>query len=155
MYTKKKQLGPTAVPAQPDIHHAFHRLITNSPQSIAFLYGSRFTNAMKEAASNAAVLFNVTAAQAIEELRRLLALKVFARDDQGRKIGATPLMDHMWQASILDIRLYQELLTVFPFFLHYPRPGQQRLITTETLYNRFFSTYPLGSSSSLTRSVET
>lgn len=134
-------------------HHAFNKLMSNSPEGVAFLHGPRFSNAMKEAAiaTNAAVTFNITADQAVEELRRFLALKVFLQDDKAEKLAPSSLVETMWQAAILDTQLHQELQAVLPFFVHH-RPASDaevearkvRLVTMESVYYRFFGRNPLG-----------
>lgn len=140
-------------PANDD--NVFNGLMPNNPQAMAFLHSPRFTNAMKKAATttNATLTFNVTPNQAVEELRRFLALKVFIHDERANKLDPTKLMETMWQAAILDTQLHQELQAVLPFFIHH-RPegasdaegeaGKVRLITMESVYHRFFGGNPLG-----------
>ncbi|CAG8975316.1 hypothetical protein HYALB_00010559 [Hymenoscyphus albidus] len=166
MPTKRKRSGsdvastPTLnhIPEVEDhggIHASFRDLMPNSPQTIAFLHGPRFSDAMNEAATaiNTTGSFNVTPAQAVEELRRFLALKVFIHDDKAEKLSPTPLMIFMWQAAILDTLFHLDLQATLPFFIHY-RPSEfsaaeaearrVRLITMESLYHRFFGAKPLG-----------
>ncbi|CAG8948921.1 hypothetical protein HYFRA_00002048 [Hymenoscyphus fraxineus] len=138
------------------IHASFRDLMPNSPQTIAFLHGPRFSDAMNEAATaiNTTGTMNVTPAQAVEELRRFLALKVFIHDDKAEKLSPTPIMTFMWQAAILNTQFHLDLQASLPFLIHY-RPSEfsaaeaearrVRLITMESLYHRFFGTNPLGS----------
>lgn len=142
MASRQKQEGPTPIP---EIHHAFHQLITDSPQIIAFLYGRHFTTTLKETAENAAEDYGVTPDQAVEEFRRLLALKIFSNDSDGRKIGATPLMNYMWREAFIKQSFYQEIRVALCFDPQYQRANRERVVMTEFLYRQFFNSAPLAS----------
>ncbi len=70
------------------------------------------------AAEQAEVLFGVSAAVAREEFRRFLQLKVSEMDSDATKLCPTPLMDHMWQAVILETELYERLQEQIGMKLH-------------------------------------
>lgn len=46
-----------------------------SANGLAFLHGSRFSDALQEPVQRVAILYNVTPQRAIEDLRRFIALK--------------------------------------------------------------------------------
>ncbi|CAG8984061.1 hypothetical protein HYALB_00003003 [Hymenoscyphus albidus] len=96
-------------------------LMPGNQECVYFLYSSRFSGAMKEAAisTNATILYDITNDQAVEELSRLLALNIHFHDDDGRILSPTPLMDTMWHALILDTRLHLEFQATLPFYVHH------------------------------------
>ena len=70
-------------PATPNIDipevvlNGYQHLIRD-PAAIAFLFDSAFSEALRLPSESAAIKYQVTKEQAIEEFRRLLAFKVFA-----------------------------------------------------------------------------
>ncbi|CAG8962309.1 hypothetical protein HYFRA_00005364 [Hymenoscyphus fraxineus] len=101
-------------------------LMSGNQECVYFLHSSRFSDAMKEAAisTHATILYHVTSNQAVEELRRLLALKIHFHDDDGRYLSPTPLMDIMWHALILDTRLDLQFQATLPFYVHHRPRGE-------------------------------
>ncbi|PMD45493.1 hypothetical protein L207DRAFT_629947 [Hyaloscypha variabilis F] len=140
----------TSVPD--DLLQAYRHLLPKSREGIAFLFSSTFSDALQAPAERAATLHEVTREQAIEELRRLLAIKVFTVDEDATKISPTPLMDEMWHAAILDTKLYAMVQSAFGLHLHHRPSGacdqeselrKKRLVATKAMYSAFFSTNPL------------
>jgi hypothetical protein len=86
----------------------YQQLLLRSPEGITFLFSTRFSNDLQVAASQLSVDYNVTADQAIEELRRLPAIKAFTEDHNADKISPTTLM-------------VQFLILSPPRLLHEPR----------------------------------
>jgi len=84
-----KRICPASEPSFP--HTAYNVLLSGHPEGIAFLFSPRFSNALYGSAGRLAVEYNITSDQAIEELRRLLAIKVSAEDNNAEKISPTPL----------------------------------------------------------------
>lgn len=78
------------------VHPAFAKLMPDSPDGIQFLFGQRFYDAMRQEFFDRRFGFQyqVTSSLAIEELRRLIALKVYSKDE-AKFISPTPLMDEM------------------------------------------------------------
>jgi hypothetical protein len=79
----------TSVPD--DLLQVYRHLLPKSREGIAFLFSSTFSDALQAPAERAATLHEVTREQAVEELRRLLAIKVFTVDEDATKISPTPL----------------------------------------------------------------
>jgi hypothetical protein len=65
--------------------------LRQAPEGITLLFSTRFSTATQAAASSAVSEYHVTKAQAIEELRRLLAIKAFTADNSAEKISSNPL----------------------------------------------------------------
>jgi len=57
--------------------------------------------------------------QVLMELPRFLLLKIYFADWECTKISPSPIMNRLWQASILDTRLYQSLLVQLGERIHY------------------------------------
>ena len=84
----------TSNPVALDLSYApqgYHQLLHGRPQAIAFLFGDIFANTLLVAVDEVATKYQVDWLSAIEEFRRLLALKVFAEDHDAQKISPTPL----------------------------------------------------------------
>jgi len=60
-----------------------------------------------------------SADQVLMELPRFLLLKIYFADWECTKISPSPIMNRLWQASILDTRLYQSLLLQLGERIHY------------------------------------
>ena len=75
------------------------------------------------ASNEAAALFNVTPADAIQEFHRLMELKVLTRDRDATMISPTELMDHMWHAAILNTKLYERLQQQMGMKIHHEPSG--------------------------------
>ena len=60
-----------------------------------------------------------SADQVLMELPRFLLLKIYFADWECTKISPSPIMNRLWQASILDTRLYQSLLVQLGERIHY------------------------------------
>ncbi|RDW84380.1 hypothetical protein BP6252_01970 [Coleophoma cylindrospora] len=137
------------------IHPVYKTLLAHAPNSIEFLFSTRLYDVLKESASQDRITrtFNVTIERAVEELRRLLAIKTFMRDHDADKTSPTPLMRHMWHTAILDTRLYSDLQKALECVLH-NRLGvasdadaevrKLRLETMKALYTAYFSETPVG-----------
>jgi hypothetical protein len=76
---------------------------------------------LEGACKTAAMKFECTPERALVEWKRLLELKIFARDTDGLKIKPTPLMEFMWRAAVLDTKMYEELQRHIFTHLHRPR----------------------------------
>ncbi|RDW60196.1 hypothetical protein BP5796_11802 [Coleophoma crateriformis] len=147
------------------IHPVYKTLLAHAPNGINFLFSTQLYDMLKGTASqdHIARIYNVTIERAVEELRRLLAIKTFMRDYDADKISPTPLMDHMWHATILDTRLYSDLQKALECVLHH-RPGgasyaeaearKLRLKTMKALYTAYFSEIPIGLPTATCKSPE-
>lgn len=69
----------------------YQRFLPNNLEGIGFLFGQRLSDAIQVPAERVADEYNITKEDAIEELRRLLAIKTFTNDNDGIKISPTPL----------------------------------------------------------------
>ncbi|CZR60727.1 uncharacterized protein PAC_10623 [Phialocephala subalpina] len=130
----------------------YQQMLPNNSEGIAFLFGSRFSDALRVPAERVAIQYHVTKDDAIEELRRLLVIKAFTADEDATKISPTPLMDELWHAAILDTRLYADLQDALGVVLHHRPSGAseqetelraKRLTAMKAMYSAFFSTDPL------------
>jgi len=70
---------------------AYQHLLIRNPDGIAFLFSSQFSEAIQAIAKNVAAEYHISSEDAIEELRRLLAIKTFTVDEDATKISPTPL----------------------------------------------------------------
>jgi hypothetical protein len=69
-------------------------MLPENPEGIAFLFGTRFSEALQVPAMRVAIQYQITKEDAIEELRRLLIIKAFTADIDANKISPTPLSTH-------------------------------------------------------------
>ncbi|KUJ11530.1 ubiquitin-domain-containing protein [Mollisia scopiformis] len=161
-----------ASPAATVVPPIYRQIVLNKAEAVAFLFGSRFSDALQVPAERAAMLYRTTGALAIEEFRRLLAIKMFTVDTDADKISPTPLsqsssedypahfmltcetVDEVWHAAILDTKFYAELQSALGVVLHHRPSGasneesvsrQQRLTAMRALYRAFFSADPIAS----------
>jgi len=144
-------------------------MLPKHADGIAFLFGSAFSEALQAPAERAAVLFQVTEEEAIEEFRRLLAIKTFKVDEDATNISPTPLsmyeqrqvseyvlnlqiVDELWHAAILNTKFYADLQAALGFVLHHRpsgaspeelEPRTKRLAIMKAIYNTFFGSDPL------------
>lgn len=155
------------MPKQPSHADLYHHLL--SAASIRYLFSLKFKKAMATAAMTAAIVYDVMEAEALEEFRRLLAIKVFVVDTKATKISPSSLsihpisppldrkltssVDHMWHAAVLDTELYADLQANLEMTLHHRLSGASaeekkahimRRQTMITLYRQFFSDEPIG-----------
>lgn len=92
------------IPAADSIPAALNRIVPNSykqllpdtPQAIAFLFHQQFSEALDTPAQIVATQNGITKENAIEELRRFLAIKTFVHDEFASKISPTPLSKHLY-----------------------------------------------------------
>ncbi|KAF4618981.1 hypothetical protein G7Y89_g14866 [Cudoniella acicularis] len=124
--------------------------------SVKYLHSPRFVEVIKKAAiqTRVTIIYNVTIDQAVEEFRRLIALKTFYKDQNAEMLSPTPLMDTLWHAAILDTRFYAELQKALGCVLHHRPEGASdneaearklRLASMEALYTVYFTSKPSGS----------
>lgn len=64
-----------------------------SADAIDFIFEPRFSDSLRVTAERAAKTYNVTPSEAIEEFRRLLAIKTLVFDIDAVKISPTPLSE--------------------------------------------------------------
>ncbi|KAF8853886.1 ubiquitin-domain-containing protein [Acephala macrosclerotiorum] len=130
----------------------YQHMLPNNPEGIAFLFDSRFSEALSVPADRVAIQYRITKDDAIEELRRLLVIKAFAVDEKATKISPTHLMDELWHAAILDTQLYADLQDALGLVLHHRPSGaseqesghrEKRLAMMKAIYRASFSTNPL------------
>jgi hypothetical protein len=69
----------------------YQQLLPENPEGITFLFHPQFSEALDAPAQLVATECGITKENAIEELRRLLAIKTFAKDELATKISPTPL----------------------------------------------------------------
>jgi hypothetical protein len=72
----------------------YEHMLPENPEGIAFLFGTRFSEALQVPAMRVAIQYQITKEDAIEELRRLLMIKAFTADIDANKISPTPLSTH-------------------------------------------------------------
>jgi len=87
------------------------------------------------------------------ELPRFLLLKIYFEDWECTKISPSPIMNRLWQASILDTRLYQSLLVQLGERIHYSRESLRYSARSKSMlredcmresYASLFGGLPLG-----------
>lgn len=66
-------------------------MLPKNHSGIAFLFNANFSEALRVLAERIAIDYGITKEAAIEEVRRFLAIKVFAVDEFAIKISPTPL----------------------------------------------------------------
>lgn len=95
---EKQGLTPSTSRQVQDInnenHHippVYQQLLPDNPQGAAFLFGPRLLEALEEPLEQLTNQYDLTAETAIEELRRLLAIKTYTADRHATKISPTPL----------------------------------------------------------------
>jgi hypothetical protein len=81
----------TAINVPDAVLQVYQSMLPQNLEGIAFLFSSRFSEALQVPAQRVAIPYQITEAEAIEELRRLLAIKVFTADEDANKISPTPL----------------------------------------------------------------
>jgi len=81
----------TTVNVPNDVVQTYQHMLPDNPDGIAFLFGPNFSEALQVPADRVALAYQVTKEAAIEELRRLLAIKVFTVDEDATKTSPTPL----------------------------------------------------------------
>jgi hypothetical protein len=69
----------------------YQQLLPKNPEGIAFLFSPPFSEALEVRAEYLAIKYQINTEDAIEELRRLLAIKAFTVDKDGNKISPTTL----------------------------------------------------------------
>lgn len=91
-------------PATIDMHgndlQAYQHMLPKSPAGRAFLFSPRFSEALQMPAERVAIKYQVTKAKAIEEFRRLIAIKTFTVDADATKISPTPLSTQTFHAFL-------------------------------------------------------
>jgi hypothetical protein len=88
MSAKRKRSDSNPSPSLADlrsVHPVYQKLLPQAPNGVAFLFSDRFTNTLKGIASKASDDYSVTAECALEEFRRLLAIKAFMSDHEAEK----------------------------------------------------------------------
>jgi hypothetical protein len=81
----------TAINVPDAVLQAYQHMLPKNPEGIAFLFGSRFSDAIQGPSQRVAIISQVSKEEAIEEFRRLLAIKMFTVDEDASKISPTPL----------------------------------------------------------------
>ena len=74
-----------------DRRESYCKALPNNAKGIAFLFSSRFYDALQVPAQTVAFAFDTSVDSAIEEFRRLIAIKVFTTDKEAEIISPTPL----------------------------------------------------------------
>lgn len=69
----------------------YDQLLPNNPKAIAFLFSSRFREALEEPLLELTSQYELKVEDAIEELRRFLAIKTYTVDTGATKTSPTPL----------------------------------------------------------------
>jgi hypothetical protein len=88
----------------------YQHMLPKNPEGIAFLFGTRFSEALQVPAERVAIQYQITKEDAIEELRRLLIIKAFTADVDANKISPTPLSmrNHLDPLSLTHINLRKQ-----------------------------------------------
>jgi hypothetical protein len=89
--THRMSVSATTLDVPDTVLQVYHHMLPKTPEGVAFLFGSRFSEALQVAAIRAAIGFKITTEAAIEEFRRFLAIKAFTVDEDANKISPTPL----------------------------------------------------------------
>jgi hypothetical protein len=71
--------------------NVYEHMLPKSPEGRAFLFSPRFSGGLQVPAERIAIRYQVTNAEAIEEFRRLIAIKTFTVDEDATKISHTPI----------------------------------------------------------------
>ena len=86
-----KSAAPTTIYNDRTLLQTYQNMLPKTPEGRTFLFGPRFSEALQVPAERVAIRYQVTKAQAIEEFRRLIAIKTFMVDEDATKISPTPL----------------------------------------------------------------
>jgi hypothetical protein len=89
--TPKMSTANTTFNIPSSVLKTYQQLLPENPQGIAFLFNAQFSEALDAAAKRVASEYMIAKGSAIEEFRRLLAIKVFTVDKFATKISPTPL----------------------------------------------------------------
>ncbi|KAK7179656.1 ubiquitin-like protein 1 [Paraphaeosphaeria sporulosa] len=153
--------APTADNDIPGAHPAYKDML--SPDAVVFIFSKSFHDALREKANNCPRKHGVSAEKAIEEFRRLIAIKSWTVDVDAAKISPTPIMDDLWHAAVLDTEFYAQLQSALGVKLRHNPKGaseqdfnnrQKRLTRMAALYKTFFGDEePLVSKQSYVASV--
>lgn len=73
------------------VFSVYRQMLLDRPEGIAFLFSPRFFETLQATAENVADEYMITLEEAIEEFRRLVAMKTFADDQYATKISPSPL----------------------------------------------------------------
>lgn len=73
----------------------YHQMLPKNPEGVNFLFNSSFADALEIPAKRLAKEYCITEDEAIEEFRRLVAIKTFTVDQDATKISPTPLSTYM------------------------------------------------------------
>ncbi|TVY56172.1 hypothetical protein LSUE1_G009540 [Lachnellula suecica] len=142
----------TAIAA--DVPLAYRQLLIDvRDEGVAFLFSTHFSEAgaLQVPAQRAAAVYKITTQVAIEEFRRLVAIKAHVSDTNANIISPTLLMDDLWHAAVLDTLFYADLQAAPGLTIHHRPSGasegeselrQVRLDTVKSLYKGYFSTDP-------------
>ncbi|CAG8975317.1 hypothetical protein HYALB_00010560 [Hymenoscyphus albidus] len=103
----------------PKMNPGYKTLLAKSPGGTQFLTSFELALAKAAERSQAESLFKVTPAEAIEEFRRLIALKVYMKDTDGILLSPSPIMDAIWHEVILDTKTYASMQTTLGCTLHH------------------------------------
>ncbi|KAL5385215.1 hypothetical protein PMIN02_008943 [Paraphaeosphaeria minitans] len=142
--------APIADNGIPGAHPAYKDML--SRDAIVFIFSEAFHDALRDKANDCPRKHGVSAAKAIEEFRRLIAIKTWAVDIDATKISPTPIMDHLWHAAVLDTEFYAQLQSALGVKLRHNPKGasdrdsnnrQKRLTRMTALYKSFFAKEPL------------
>lgn len=127
----------------------------NGKEGMDFLFGSRFVDVIHSTANVLSRRYNFTVTALIEEIQRLLAIKIFLADNDGTKVLPTALSQYtlspspphvylcqveqklthslsvelLWRALILDTQFYAELQRALGGTLHHP-PDKEIQLTS-------------------------
>ncbi len=86
-----KSAAPTTIYNDRTALQTYQLMLPKSPEGRTFLFSPRFSEALQVPAERVAIRYQVTKAQAIEEFRRLIAIKTFTVDEDATRISTTPL----------------------------------------------------------------
>ena len=100
---------PATAPTQQDGGNADPAQVSASSASADPVRDVFSSPKLTDAAARASLVYDVSAARALEEFRRFVTLKVILKDPDATILSPSPLMDLMWHAAILNTKLYREL----------------------------------------------
>ena len=88
---KRQREQYTDVKVPEDLRSIYEQLLPKPESGIKFLFDPTFASTLKSTASRLAAEYRIKEDEAIEEVRRLFAMKAFTSDEKASKISPTPL----------------------------------------------------------------
>lgn len=84
-------MASSAVNVPTALLEVYEYLLPNNSKAICFVFGSRLSDVLQAPAEHVATVYSVTKEDAVEEFKRLMAIKTYMVDDQSDNLSPTPL----------------------------------------------------------------